>query len=166
MKHEGPVRGNRAFVFGASGLKDYLLLCGGVRLGGRVPVNDVPPRFDVITAHILIFQIVGVLPDIETEHGFASEHEGCVLIRCRIDSELAILDDEPSPPRTEAAQAGGGEFFLKAGEGAKSGLNGIGEIARRLATTALFHLGPEERMIPMAAGIVADGTSDILRNGV
>jgi hypothetical protein len=34
MKREGPVQGDRAFVFGSRGLEDYLLLCGGVKLTG------------------------------------------------------------------------------------------------------------------------------------
>ena len=157
---------NRAFVFFANALRRQLLLCSCVVLRGGIPVDYVPPSLDVIAAHVLIFQVVSVFPNINTQYGFGAEHKRGVLIRSRIDSELAILDDKPSPPGTEAAKSSGGEFFLKAREGSESRSDGSTKIASWLATAALLHLRPEERMVPVAAGIVAHRAADVLRDGV
>src|SRR4029077_12003032 len=35
-----------------------------ILLGGGVPIDHIPPRGDVIGATILIFQIIGMLPDV------------------------------------------------------------------------------------------------------
>src|ERR1700676_3497667 len=92
-------------------LQGFLLLCSSVVLRGGVPIDDVPPSLDVIGAHVLIFQVVGVLPNVNTENGLGTERNGRVLIRCRIDGQLAVLDDEPSPSRAERPGPRGGGFF-------------------------------------------------------
>src|ERR1700676_2009110 len=147
-------------------LQGFLLLCSSVVLCGGVPIDDVPPSLDVIGAHVLIFQVVGVLPNVNTENGLGTERNGRVLIRCRIDGQLAVLDDEPSPSRAEAAQASGGEFFLEPRESPEGRLDSIGKLTLWLTAAALLHLRPEQRMVPVAAGIVTDGGTNVLRDGV
>ena len=44
---------------------------GRILLGGRVPVNDVPPGGDVVGATILVFQIIRMLPDVHPQDSFA-----------------------------------------------------------------------------------------------
>jgi len=45
------------------------------------PVHHIPPRCDVVRSAILVVQIIGVLPHVETEHRSLSAHDGTVLIR-------------------------------------------------------------------------------------
>src|SRR5262245_38331113 len=44
------------------------------------PVDDVPPRVDVVRPPVLILQIVGVLPDVDAEHDLLAVHQRAVLI--------------------------------------------------------------------------------------
>ncbi len=81
-------------------------------------------------------------------------------------ASLPSLTTSQAQPEPKRPEPGGGEFFLKASEGSESRNDGRAKIAGGLTAAALFHLGPEERMVPVAAGIVADGGSNILRDGV
>ena len=47
------------------------LLRGGVECGDFTPIDDVPDGFEVIRPFVLVFQIVGMFPDIDTQDGFA-----------------------------------------------------------------------------------------------
>jgi hypothetical protein len=49
-------------------------------LGGGVPIDDIPPSLDVIPAKVLIFQVIGVLPNVKAEDGLSAERERGVLI--------------------------------------------------------------------------------------
>ncbi len=52
-----------------------------VTLGDFSPVDGVPPGGDVIDSLVLIFQIVGVFPYVNTQDGCGAVHQGAVLIR-------------------------------------------------------------------------------------
>ena len=54
-----------------------------------VPVDDVPPGREVVGPAILVVQVVGVLPDVDTEDGLLAFHHRIVLVRCALDRELA-----------------------------------------------------------------------------
>jgi len=51
---------------------DQPALFGSKELRSLVPVHDMPPGGHVVRPSVLIVQIVGVLPNIETEDGFFS----------------------------------------------------------------------------------------------
>lgn len=40
-----------------------------VAFGHVLPVNDVPDSLEVVRTHILVLEVVGVLPDINTKDG-------------------------------------------------------------------------------------------------
>ena len=65
--------------------------------GDLVPVDDVPPSLNILKPAILVFQIVGVFPNIEAKECFAAVHDGIVLISGRLDHELAVAEQQPSP---------------------------------------------------------------------
>jgi hypothetical protein len=57
----------------------------GTILGDLVPVYDIPPSTDVFRSAVLVFQVIGVLPDIQTkdwELDFISDtlHERIILV--------------------------------------------------------------------------------------
>ena len=48
------------------------LLPGSLVIFGNFrPVDDVPDRFQIVGAAILVFEIIGVLPNVHAEHRFA-----------------------------------------------------------------------------------------------
>src|SRR6185436_154060 len=74
----------------------------------RIPIHDVPPRRNVVRALVLIFQIIRVLPDVESKDGRLAFHERIVLVRRARDRELAAVVDQPRPSGTEPARSRGG----------------------------------------------------------
>src|SRR5208337_613678 len=115
---------------------------------------------------ILILEVIGVFPDVNTQHRLTSCKVRRVLIRRGIDGQLAILHQQPGPSGAEAPQARSLELILKSGEGTEARGDGSGQIALGLAASALLHQLPEERMVPVAAAIVADGIANVLRQAI
>ena len=54
-----------------------------------VPVDDVPPRGEIVGAAILVVQVVGVFPDVDAEDGLLALHHRVVLVRRALDRQLA-----------------------------------------------------------------------------
>src|SRR6266446_10453725 len=90
------------------------LYAGLVILRHRVPVDHIPPSFDVIGPAVLIVQIVRVLPNVYAQNRLVPLHERIVLVGRRDDFELtALVFDQPSPTTAETADASSGKFFLE-----------------------------------------------------
>ena len=132
--------------------------------GNFCPVDDVPPCADVIGAAVLVVEIVGVLPDIEAEDGFAeigicteAFHEWVVLVGRAGNFEFAILQDQPCPARAETFCGSFTEGFFEIIHRAKGRDDGGAEFIGR---SAGFRGGgegfPEKRMIPMTSTVVTD----------
>ena len=74
-----------------------------------VPIDDIPECGYVVRSAILIIQVVGVFPNIETDDGGSRDvgdafHERGILIWGGGYGEGAVgLLDEPSPARTESS---------------------------------------------------------------
>src|SRR3954462_13019839 len=66
------------------------------------PVDHIPPGPDVIRPAVLILEVVGVLPDVESQDRLLAFHERVVLVRRARDRKLAAVRDEPGPARSEA----------------------------------------------------------------
>src|ERR1700687_5095967 len=126
--------------------REKLLLRRIVEFGSFVPVDNVPPSLDVITAQVLILQVVRMLPDVQPKDGLAASREqiGSVLIRCGVDGQFPISDDQPCPARTEAAQTRGSKFFLKSSERPKRRADSSRKVSLGLPATALLHQRTEE----------------------
>src|ERR1017187_7988443 len=59
----------------------------GEALVDFVPVDNVPPRGEVVGAAVVVFQVVGVLPDVVAEDGVEAIGEGTVLVGGGDDGE-------------------------------------------------------------------------------
>ena len=79
-----------------------LFLSVGVILSDLRPVDDVPPSLKIFRPAILVFQVVGVFPNVQTEEGLAAVHDGVVLIGRGFDGEFAVANEQPSPAGAEA----------------------------------------------------------------
>ena len=93
-----------------------------------MPVDDLPPGFQIIGALILITQIIGMLPNVAGENGRAFHggniHQRIILIGRAGDRQFAILtDDQPGPARTELLEAGILELCLEIIETAEYGVD-------------------------------------------
>lgn len=160
-----------------------------VAVGDVVPVDDVEEGGDVVGSAVLVFQIVGVFPDVDAEErgvgevgpvaavegvgtgggaGCAeAEGDGGVLVGGGEDGEMFVCsDDEPGPAAAEASEGGLGEFVFEAGEVHKVFVDGPGEFAFGFAATVFAEHLPEEGMVVVAAAVVLDGGADGFGEGV
>src|SRR5580693_1352530 len=62
-----------------------------------VPVHHIPPGADVVGAPVLIFEVVGVLPHVDPEHGLLPFHQRAVLVGGALDHQLSTMIDDPGP---------------------------------------------------------------------
>ena len=116
---------------------------------------------------VVVFQIVGVLPDVVAEDGTQALRDGIVLIRRAENLHFAFrVSCQPDPSAAELAYTGGVEFFLKSFEVAESFLDGFGYGAVGIASTFRFHDVPEHGVIDVASAVIADGSSDVFGDGV
>ena len=108
-----------------------------------------------------------MLPDVEGEDGFAFDsgdglaHQRAVLIGGGADGKFLVGgDDEPSPTGAETGRAGLGEVFLEFRESAELSVDRGGEGTGRGVLIVRGQNGPEERVVGVAAGVVADAAAD------
>src|SRR5258706_6958617 len=85
-----------------------------------LPVHQViDPRLQIIRPAIAIIDVVGVLPDVDAEDRGGAMNQRVLSVGRLGNLELAVLHRQPRPPRTELADAGGGEIGLEFLEPAK-----------------------------------------------
>ncbi len=69
-----------------------------------VPVHDIPERFEVISALVLVFQIIRMFPNVHAKDDFAFDagdsfaHERIVLVRRGNDFQFATIRHQPRQP--------------------------------------------------------------------
>src|ERR1700684_4393791 len=80
---------------------------GGVAFVDLVPVDGVPPGGQIFGAAVVVFQVVGVLPDVVAEDGIVALGDGTVLIGRAHDVDFAAgLAGQPDPSAAELFDAG------------------------------------------------------------
>ena len=66
--------------------------------------DDLEEGLDVVRPAVLVVEIVGMLPDIDSENRDAvSIHKRIVLIGRRADAEAALTNSQPCPTTAEAS---------------------------------------------------------------
>ena len=77
----------------------------GVPFGNKVPIDDIEPRGDVFGTAILIFQVVGVFPNIQyPDGGLNPVAQRRILVRDWIEigrTHFGIQITRPSPAAAE-----------------------------------------------------------------
>src|SRR5271157_740714 len=162
-------------------IKSYFCMCTGARPSGSpgnprpllrrveplfdlVPVYNVPPCRDIVRPAVLVFQVVGVLPDIQSEdHRFAFGN-GAVLVGGGQNVDLPAGTNQPRPPRTEARSGGLVELLLERRKASERPVDRLRQVAHRSATTARRHDPPEQGVVVVAASVVAHRRTNGFRN--
>src|SRR3954464_9355061 len=86
------------------------------------PVDDVPPRGDVVGPAILVLQVVRVLPHVDPHDRLLPFHQRIVLVWRAGDREFAAVVDQPRPARSETSDARRAELFAEFREVAECAL--------------------------------------------
>src|SRR5690606_4630971 len=125
---------------------------GGVLLRYGVPVDDVPPRLDVVGPPVLVLQVVGVLPDVEAEDRRVAVHDRRVLVRRGVDLQVPrAVHDEPGPARAETAGGLLLEQRLELVEAAERLVDRLPQLTARLPAGVGAHDLPEEVVVHVPA---------------
>ena len=142
---------------------NFLLHSRIVQLAHCIPIDYVPPCVDVVGAQVLVVEIIGVFPHIQTEDwGFACHH-WVVLVGGAGDVEAAIcLDDQPCPTAAKATDTGCLELGFELIQATPLGIDRILQLAIGCAVAGRAHDVPEEAMVVVSTTIVAHRGADIL----
>ena len=77
------------------------------------PVDHVPERGDVVRATILIVQVIGVFPDVESQQWGPTLHQWTVLIGGTFHDQLSLVIREPCPTTPESGGCRYADFFFE-----------------------------------------------------
>ena len=113
-----------------------------------------------------MLEVVGVLPDVNAVDGGAASHQGGVLVGEGFDEKFSVFGTtEPSPATSEDAHRAFGHFFLPLFIASKSIVDLLGQFA--LGFVAGVGEGfPEDGVVRVATGVVADGGAVLGGNGI
>ena len=113
-----------------------------------------------------MFEVVGVLPDVNAVDGGAAGHQRGVLVGEGFDEKFSVFAaTEPGPAATKDAHRAFGHFFLPLFITSKS----IVDLLSQFALRFLAGVGegfPENGVVGVATGIIANGSTDLGGNSV
>src|SRR5262245_60473209 len=64
--------------------------CAGVTSSNLVPIDHVPPCLQIVSASVLIFEIIGMFPYVIAKQRALTVHERCVLICLSCKREFPV----------------------------------------------------------------------------
>src|SRR4051794_9934039 len=120
------------------------------------PVHDVPPGVDVVRTLVLVLEVVGVLPDVHAEKWDLPVADRRVLVRGARDLHPGAVVDQPGPAAAEAVDARVLELVLERVEAAEGLPDGVRQRSVGLAAAVRAHDLPEEAVVGVTAGVVAN----------
>ncbi len=107
-----------------------------------------------------------MLPDVDAVDGGAAGHQGGVLVREGFDEKFSVFGStEPSPTASKDAHRAFGHLLLPLFITAK----GIVDLLSQFALRFLAGVGegfPEDGVVGVAAGIIADGSTNVGGNSI
>src|SRR6266571_1848264 len=140
-------------------------LCLLVALRDRFPVEGIEPGGDVVGSPVLVLQIVGVLPYVNAQDRSVTFHVRTVLVRVRLDRQLAAaVTKEPRPAAAELADGRLLQLLLERVVAAEGARDRVAQPAGWGAATSRAHDRPEDRVVGVAACVVAEDVADVLRH--
>ena len=118
-----------------------------------VPIHQIPEGRDVIRSPVLIVEVIGVFPNVQTDDwgsGIVGNpfHQGRILIWRGGDSQGSVIPfDQPCPPRSESREGCLGERFFHGVQAAESGSDGVSQASLRKSTALRRKAFPEKSMV-------------------
>jgi len=113
-----------------------------------------------------MLEVVRVFPDVDAVDWGATSHQGRVLVGEGFDEKFSVFAaTEPSPAASEDAHRALGHRFLPFFITAK----GIVDLLSQFALGFLARVGkgfPEDGVVGVTTGVVADGGTDFGGNGI
>src|SRR5690606_22636891 len=125
-----------------------------------------PPSLQIVRSAVVVFQVIGVFPDVIEEKRFDAVIERRVLVSPRRDFQSIAFDGNDGPPGTELSGAGFVERRAEIFERAVVAFNDFAELAVRFGLMFRTHRLPEKRMVIMAAAVVLDARSRRFRKRI
>jgi len=118
-------------------------------LGGKLPVDELPPALDVRRAVVALVNVVGMLPDVAGKEGGLALGEGASSIVGGLNGEVVVLiTNEPSPARTEMVGSLLGELGLEGSKRAPGLVDGLEKLSGGFASAVGRQGLPVESMVP------------------
>lgn len=145
-----------------------LLLCCRLSLGcdetlfGLLPVDDAPDILEVLGPGILIVNVVGMLPDVDTDDGHNVGADICdwVLVGSSAvrESILSLVVDEPAPSRALDCSSACVEHLDESIDGTPAFDDGIVEGAslRHCTISLSAERIPEKLVVQVASSVKLD----------
>src|SRR5262245_6022066 len=84
-------------------------------LAHKIPIHHVPPGGNVLRSAVLILEVVGVFPDIQTEQGDAALAYGRILVGRGFELQFLSVEHQPGPPASEYFGRTLGKLLLECG---------------------------------------------------
>ncbi len=129
--------------------------------GDEIPVDEFGDGGEVVGAFVLVFEVVGVFPNVDSEERFCAGHQGRVLVWSGFHDEFCVADGEPYPAAPEHFEACCDELFFEGLLGFEMGFDVFEECSGG-GWAAFFEALPEERMVCVAAALVAEIVADVV----
>src|SRR3954469_12975239 len=129
----------------------------GIHFLDVLPVDEIfEERLEVVRAAVAVVDVIGVLPDVAAEDRLGAVHQRVLAVRRLHDRELAVLDGDPAPARSELRRARLDEVLLHLVDAAEVLgdllLEGSGDRSAALR----LHPLPEMDVVVVLAGVVEE----------
>src|SRR5260370_23588185 len=141
-----------------------MLAGGGEVLLRLITVHYVPSGLQIVGTPILIEQVVGMFPDIDSDDRFWAFHNRAILVSGGSDLEVPFINHQPRPTAAESAGAGGLELFLERIKATESRINGVSQVPFRSTARVWADNFPKEGMVRVPARIVPNHGANRLGN--
>src|SRR3989344_5669228 len=128
------------------------------------PIDNIPKNLHVLRPPVLVFEVIGMLPDIETKERNAAFRERRILVRSLHDGERPVRENEPRPPRSELPEGGVREGPAERGGIPERARERFCKGSRRFPAPVRTQDSPENIVVDDPAAATAHGGADPLRH--
>ncbi len=129
-----------------------------------VPVYYVEESINIFWPSVLVFQIISVLPDINSKYRNLVLRYRTILVWCCHNLKFSIIQDKPAPSASKQTSGFVLEFFPEIINSLELLVNGFQDFTPRLNT--FLQNKPEEAMVNVPAAIVPYSCPYVLRDDI
>ena len=128
-----------------------------IALRDVIPVDHMNDRRQIIRTAILILEVIGMLPNVDSEQRPPFGHQRAVLIRCCIEDQFFVrVHREPSPAAAENSKRRGSKLLFELLLTSERPIQRLCQFTARLsALRSRSQRLPEQRVIGMTATLIS-----------